>query len=191
MKKTVHRLCLIAAFAYSLFAVGCASTNESGQSDLHQNVRNTDLYTLGNEKNMLTPLRPLRSVTQIEREVKRVPGVVQAKVVTFGNTLLVGALVEGQTALRIYQQSSPIDRNRYTRENVISDGYYNAIISTIRPLLTETDYKVIMVTTNPLLYTQIADVSKRQQKGEAVPQSELRKLVNEVGYSTPPFNLVD
>lgn len=191
MKKSFRWLCLVAILGCILQTAGCASTNESAQSDLHQNARNTDLYTLGNEKNMLTPIRPLRSVTRIEREVKRIPGVVQVKVVTFGNTLLVGALIEGQTTQRIYQQTSPLDRNRYTRENVISDGYYNSIISTIRPLLTETDYKVIMVTTNPLLYTQIADVHKRQQKGETVPQSELRRLVNEVGYTTPPFNLVD
>ncbi|WP_126427711.1 hypothetical protein [Brevibacillus marinus] len=191
MRKAISWLCLTAVVGCTLQLAGCASTNESGQSALHQNVRNTDLYTLGNEKNMLTPLRPLRSVAPVEREVKRIPGVVEAKVVTFGNTLLVGALVEGQTAQRIYQQSSPVDRNRYTRDSAISDGYHNAIIQTIRPLLTETDYKVIMVTTNPLLFAQIADVRKRQQQGKTVPKHELRRLVNEIGYSTPPFNLVD
>ncbi|UFJ43293.1 YhcN/YlaJ family sporulation lipoprotein [Brevibacillus humidisoli] len=187
----VSWLCLTAVVGCSLQLASCATTNESSQSGLHQNIRNTDLYTLGNEKNMLTRIRPLRSVSPIEQDVKRIPGIVDAKLVTVGNTVVIGALIQGQTSKRIYQQSSPIDRNRYTKNSSISDGYNSSIIQTIRPRLAETDYKVIMITTNPLHFSQIAEIRRRQQQGKPVSDSELRRLVNEVGYSTAPYNLVD
>ncbi|MBO8163282.1 MAG: YhcN/YlaJ family sporulation lipoprotein [Brevibacillus sp.] len=191
MKKTMHLLFLLTLLTVSSTLFACSTTNQSSQKGLPTNVRNTDTYTLGNEKNMLTPIQPLRSVEPVERDVKRIAGVVDAKVITYGNTIIVGALLEGQTTPRIYQRSSPIDRNRYTRNSAVSDGYDGKIIKTIRPKLAETDYKVVMITTNPLHFSRISKIRTQQQQGKSVPHSEMRDLLNEIGYMTTPYNLVD
>jgi hypothetical protein len=131
----------------------------------------------------------------IERRVERIPGVADAKIITYGDNLIVSVLPSGtpkrdQLITRIDTEATPTTPNDTVKNS--PDGLHHRIVNAIRPRLqAETRYNLLYVTTNPALYQRVSELSKRIHTGQHVQDEDMKALLNDIGYTSKGYNLVD
>ncbi|MEJ8547724.1 YhcN/YlaJ family sporulation lipoprotein [Brevibacillus borstelensis] len=207
MRRWGSALC--ALFLVGVFGAGCTPNKEQGTEDYHGEPAKFDAYginlkndNVGMDKGpaaMLTQKnrhnREPHLVRTLEAEAERTPGVVDIKVLAYKDNLLIGVLPDGSTKP---DTIDPTPSVLYTPgkpsriDNGHTDRLQQRVAGVMRSRLqAQTRYNIMYVSTNPAVYQRIADIHQRVVRGEAVQEDEFQTLLNDIGYTTKGFNLVD
>lgn len=136
-----------------------------------------------------------RLIDQLERRAESLPGVLDIKIVAYLDNLIVGVLSDGRSHVDMRNTSDPYQGKRESiklRMNETTDGFHKDIIRVLRPRLqAESRYNNIYIATQPAMYQRISELHQRIQRGENIVDDEFISLVNDIGYVTRGYNLVD
>ncbi len=134
-------------------------------------------------------------IQTLEQRAEKLPGVVDLKILSYTDSLIVGVLTDGRNRVDIRNTTvdvphTPTKPGATMLEN--TDGYHKRIIRTLRASLqAQSSYNNIFITTNPAMYERIAELHKRIHEGKKISNEELQVLVNDIGYTTRGYNLID
>ncbi|RNB85012.1 sporulation protein [Brevibacillus fluminis] len=134
-------------------------------------------------------------IDQLEKRAESLPGVLDIKIVAYLDNLIVGVLTDGRnhTDMRNTANTYPNNRRTFaTRMHETTDGFHKDIIRVLRPRLqAESRYNNIYIATQPAMYERISEFHQRIHRGEKLTDDEFISLLNDMGYITRGYNLVD
>ncbi|GED53065.1 YhcN/YlaJ family sporulation lipoprotein [Brevibacillus borstelensis] len=207
MKRWGSALC--ALLLAGVVGSGCTPNKEQGGEDYHGEPAKYDAYGINiKNDNVGTDKGPAAMLVQknrhhrepdlvrtLEAQAERIPGVVDIKVLAYKDNLLIGVLPDGATKP---DSIDPTPSVLYTPgkpariDNGHTDRLQQRVAGVMRSRLqAQTRYNIMYVSTNPAVYQRIADIHQRVVRGERVPEDEFQTLLNDIGYTTKGFNLVD
>ncbi|WP_241254708.1 YhcN/YlaJ family sporulation lipoprotein [Brevibacillus sp. SYP-B805] len=211
MKKTAIGSFVIVLLLALLGSAACTPDKQRGAEDLGPGSRKNryDAYGInfvddnrGRDKGPAAMYfvarreqREPRLFGLIERRVERMPGVADAKILTYMDNMIVAVLPSGapkrdQVNTRIDTKGSPVAPDDTVKNS--PDGLHHQVVTAIRSRLqAETRYNLLYVTTNPALYQRVAELTRRIQTGQPISDDEMKSLMNDIGYTTKGYNLVD
>lgn len=179
----------------ALLVSGCLPLSGGGDTRPMQTRNPPDGYVLGDDKAFYINERTPDVLRDAERRIRRIPGIVDAHIITFRDTVIVGVLTDGRTTgtdRRVHVDTPYNAKTPETRIRPATDGYNNQIVNAIRPRLqSETRFNVLLIATDQVSFARIADIKRRVQAGQPVSAGEYNKLMNDIGMTKEPFNLVD
>ncbi|QOS99617.1 hypothetical protein JNUCC42_02250 [Brevibacterium sp. JNUCC-42] len=201
MKRIYTAIIRSSAMVLTLSLWGC-STHSPGGTNTHIDIqeyksdrRNNHEFVEPGPMAMMYKGKNTNSyqLTAVEERAKKVPGVLDAKAIVFGDTMLIGVITDG-TPNGKYERK-PIQRDPTSelrpklslKLNV--DGHDNRIIRGIRDTLIRQDkVRLVFITPDFKMYKRILSVHDRLLAGQHVDESEFRRLINDVGAYTEGFS---
>lgn len=137
-------------------------------------------------------------IDQLERRAESVPGVLDIKIVAYLDNLIVGVLTDGRNHIDM-RNTAAKRNNKPTEKKTLglrmyetTDGFHKEIIRVLRPRLqAESRYNNIYIAAQPAMYERISDLHQRIQRGDNIANDEFISLLNDMGYITRGYNLVD
>lgn len=134
-------------------------------------------------------------INKLEQQAEKVPGVVDIKIVSYLDNLIVGVLTDGNRRVDIRNTAihNPSNKRRTSpRMYETTDGYHKDIITALRPRLqAESRYNNIFISPSTPMYERISNLHERISRGEQIEEQEFISLLNDIGYTTRGYNLVD
>jgi hypothetical protein len=139
--------------------------------------------------------REPRLIQQLARQAEKIPGVADVQVISYQDNLIVGVQTIGVPRQDVINTEVDV-RQTPAKAEALSIGNTDALQRRIANdmranLQAETRYNILFVSTNPVIYQRVADVNQRISRGQRVTEDELRILLNDIGYTTKGYNLVD
>jgi hypothetical protein len=201
---------LLAAITASA-AIGCSPDKQRGVEDIGSgnNKVKFDAYgfnisddNVGRDKGPVAMFyrtgferREPRLIQQLARQAEKIPGVADVQVISYQDNLIVGVQTIGTPRqdvinTKVDVRQTPVKPEALSIGN--TDALQRRIANDMRAhLQAETRYNVLFVSTNPVIYRRVADVNQRLSRGKRVTEDEMRILLNDIGYTTKGYNLVD
>ncbi|USG63823.1 YhcN/YlaJ family sporulation lipoprotein [Brevibacillus ruminantium] len=203
-KQAVSVLALL-----GICTAGCTPNKQQGSEDYHGPPAKFDAFGINlTSDNFGRDKGPAAMITQknrharephliraLENRAERIPGVVDIKVLAYKDNLLIGVLPDGAPK---QDTINPRPSVAYTpgKPVRIDNGHTDRLQQRVAGVMgtrlaTETRYNIMFVSTNPAVYHRIADIHQRIVRGEKVQEEEFQTLLNDIGYTTKGFNLID
>jgi len=208
VKKAILGLLISIA---ALSNAGCGDVREKaevrkltiGKNEIDNNRRHT---VIANENGVLSKVYdgrngvvgPLERTENMENQVKRLPGIVDAKMISYRNNIIVGVVLEKPNYREPKYSTKAHDwqlRNETKpgdRSYVNTDTYNDHIVKTVRHALqTEGKGHLLYITTDQFNYKKIAELKQKEQTGKPVRDEEYQGLISDIGFIMEPYNLLD
>jgi len=205
------RSSMMLSMVIMLMLTACVPDKERGTEDLGPGVnkhkfdayginftddnRGTDKGIIAMYRRGQVEQRQPQLLYTLERRIERIPGVADARFLSYKDTLIVSVLPNGTPKRDVVNLVTNVPHTPVAPQNQIKnspDGLHHLIVERIRARLqAETNYNILYVTTNPALYHRTADLHERLMRGEQVLDTDVKALVNDLGYTVKGYNLVD
>lgn len=134
-------------------------------------------------------------IDRLERQVRGIRGVDDVKIISYKDNLLVGVKTTGTPQpdtinLKVDSPQTPSRPQQIF--NGKPDALQQRVVADIRSRLqADTRYNTLFVTTDPIMYQRINTLKHHSIHAQQVDENEYRVLLNEIGYTTKGFNLID
>ncbi|MBG9773634.1 YhcN/YlaJ family sporulation lipoprotein [Brevibacillus laterosporus] len=201
MKQIYTGIIWSSAMVLTISLLGCSTHSPGGTNtqigiqDYKSDRRNNHEFVEPGPVKMMYQGKNTNSyqLTAVEERAKKVPGVLDAKAIIYGDTMVIGVITDG-TPNGKYERK-PIQRDPTSelrpklslKLNV--DGHDNRIIRGIRDTLIRQDKaRLVFITPDYKMYKRILSIHDRLLAGQYVDDSEFRRLINDVGAYTEGFS---